>query len=205
MNDYVLKSEIPSHPNMNDYIHKNKVPACPKNDMTNYIHKSKIPACPKCPTCPECPDCPDCPDISEVNRLYAIANDIKKHPQYQQYFAECHQQKDAQHGVNDRPENTNRGFVNDNVIDRNRDQGPPPPPNDMRPPPGSHRQGSHNSGQHPGQYPGGQKGPLISYSKSQLNYNPANSNHNTNKGNVSVAFEEPPRAYPEWIEFMNNP
>ena len=101
---YVLKSTVPSCPDLSEYAKKNQIPPLPYNpnewirkneippckrcpDMRNYINKSELEAhicgcggykrdTPQCPICPVAPQCPPCSDekINYINKQNIISN-----------------------------------------------------------------------------------------------------------------------------------
>ena len=74
---------VQSCPDLNNYILKSNIPSCPKVDLSQYILKSEIASCPKCPICPVCPICPTCPP---QNKCKTIKNySIMEHPDFKKY------------------------------------------------------------------------------------------------------------------------
>ena len=66
---YATKNMVQSCPDLNNYILKSNIPSCPKVDLSQYILKSEIASCPKCPICPVCPICPTCPPQNKCKTI----------------------------------------------------------------------------------------------------------------------------------------
>jgi hypothetical protein len=112
MNNYILKSEIPSCPtvNMDKYILKSEIPICP--NMDQYILKSEIPSCPTCPTCKTCPTCPTCltcPECSEQETCKKIYDyNITEHPEFNNFVSKSECENTVKTAIDSYTKNNNQ-------------------------------------------------------------------------------------------------
>jgi len=73
---YVLKSSVPSCPDMSQFVRKSQLRP---EDNNRGGHQPRRPDCPKCPICPICPKCPDPEKISEHPEFnkYTLKDDYR--------------------------------------------------------------------------------------------------------------------------------
>lgn len=76
MSEYAKKSNMPPNVDLSKYILKSQIPKCEQPDMSDYIKKTDIPPCPEAPICPKCPICPVCPTFDQSK--WVSKDEIKK-------------------------------------------------------------------------------------------------------------------------------
>ena len=88
MSEFITKNMMNANPDLSDYILKSEIKPCPNIDLSDYILKSSVPPCPDCPTCPECPICPVCPTCPPEKQCKNIYEyHITEHPDINKYIS----------------------------------------------------------------------------------------------------------------------